>query len=314
MRPTALPCCLPRLGAAGWAQAAALAVLAAAAPTSAGPPPPPRVAAEDVFQVMAPPHVEVALETDEAGRMRHHGDGFTAIIHPDGSLEFHDHRAEADVSILGVDPTRWRFKEAAPERHGPGWAAAIDRAIYPLGRMPLRLEAGARFGGLADRPHQRRRTAAKRAFLADTEALRLQLAHAWYRARLQAQLADLGGELAAIWRDPKLSLAERKRRIVRRWEECEEPAAAAPSQLDAMRVEAARVARAKIEAFVREVAPQGSPQAYTEAELEQYARERDRPARFRPYDPPVGPRDAAAGDAPADPPAQAAGGPSPLRR
>jgi len=54
-----------------------------------------------------------------------------------------------------------------------------------------------------------------------------------------------------------------------------------------MRLEVARTARAKIEAFVRQVAPYGSPQAYTEAELDRLNARRAGKTRFRPYDAPV---------------------------
>lgn len=272
-----------------------LCVLAGVDSARAGPPPSPRVAVEDVFRAMDAPRADVALEADGAGRLRHRGDGFTAIIHPDGSVEFRDHGGKADASFLGFDLTRGRFKEPPPERHDPGWAAVVEHAIYPMGQVPLFGGIGGSFGGLADGPKKRRHTGAKRAFLAATEALRLRLAHAWYRARLQAQLAELGGELVAIWRDPKLSLAERKRRLVRRWEECEEPTSAAHSQFDAMRVAAGRTARAKIEAFVRQVAPLGSSQAYTAAELDRHNRGREGRARFRPYDESHSSQDAHAG-------------------
>jgi hypothetical protein len=124
-----------------------------------------------------------------------------------------------------------------------------------------------------------------------TEELRFQLASTWYRGNLRGELSDLGNQLAALWRDPKLSLDERKRRLFERWADCEDPATTARTDLDAMRLDVARIARAKIEAFIRQVAPLGTPQAYTDAELEQYNRGRAGKPRFRPYDAPTSPED-----------------------
>ena len=148
-----------------------------------------------------------------------------------------------------------------------------------------------RFGGLADGRRKDRHMGAKRAFLAGTEALRLRLANGWYKARLHSELAELGGQLTAQWRDTKLPLAERKRRIFERWVECEDPSMTDLGELDVVRLAVARSARAKIEAFVRQVAPSGSSLAYTRVELERFNRSRAGKPRFHPYDPPVLPPD-----------------------
>jgi hypothetical protein len=149
------------------------------------------------------------------------------------------------------------------------------------------VSVGARIPGLADGPRKNRHRSAKRAFLLATEELRFQLASNWYRTNLRGELSDLGAQLARLWRDPGLSLAERKRRLFERWADCEDPATTARTDLDAMRLDVARIARAKIEAFVRQVAPLGTPQAYTDVELEQLNRGRAGKPRFRPYDAPT---------------------------
>lgn len=230
---------------------------------------------------------DVALESAGGGRLRHRGNGFTAIIHPDGSVEFRDDGGTGGVNLFGLDLFRRRFREPEPERHSPSWTGVLERASFPQGRFPLFGTAEARFGGLADGRRKDRHRSEKRAFMAATEKLRFEMAHAWYRAQMQRELADLGGQLTEVWRDTKQPLAERKRLIFERWADCEPPGPSGRSELDALRLEVARTARAKIEAFVRVVAPPGSPEAYTEAELRRLHRGRSEAARFRPYDAPA---------------------------
>lgn len=244
----------------------------------------------------ATPRTAVDLEPDGGGRLRHRGDGFTAIIYPDGSVQFRDHGGTADLNIFGLDLWRQRFREPEPERHPPWFTGVIQDALYPrhvapFGPAPMLAGIGGRFGGLADGRRKNRHKGAKQAFLVATEALRFRLANDWYKKRLQSELADLGGQLLEVWRDSKLPLAERKRRIFERWEECEDPATGRRTEIDAMRLEVARTARAKIEAFVRQVAPYGSPQAFSEAELDRLNAGRAGKIRFRPYDAPVLPED-----------------------
>src|SRR5690606_35158153 len=163
-----------------------------------------------------------------------------AIIYPDGSVEFRDHGAAADIEIFGLDLRRRRFREPEPERHAPWWSGLLYESLYPrrqsLGPAPIFAGFGVRFGGLADGPRKSRHRSAKQAFLAATEALRFRLANAWYKQRLQAELADLGDQLLAVWHDTSLPLAERKRRIFERWAECEDPDTARRTELDNMRL------------------------------------------------------------------------------
>lgn len=234
------------------------------------------------------------LEPDGDGRLRYRGDGFTAIVHPDGSVEFRDKGGTADLNLFGLDPLRQRILDPEPERHTPAWKDVLERTLFPKvcqfcpgGRVPIFTSFGARFGGLADGRRKDRHMGAKRAFLAGTEALRLRLANSWYKARLHSELAELGGQLTVEWRDTKLPLAERKRRLFERWAECEDSSTADLGELDVLRLAVARSARAKIEAFVRQVAPPGSSRAYTRAELERFNRSRAGKPRFHPYDPPA---------------------------
>ncbi|MCY1069109.1 hypothetical protein OV090_30495 [Nannocystis sp. RBIL2] len=245
------------------------------------------------------PRPSVDLEPDGAGRLKHRGDGFTAIIQPDGSVEFRDHGGTADINFLGLDLWRRRLREPEPERHPPWFMGVIDEALFPrraapYGAAPILAGFGARFGGLADGRRKNRHKSAKQAFMVATEQLRFHLANAWYKQRLRSELADLGGQLLEVWRDAKLPLIERKRRIFERWEECEDPTTTRRTEVDRMRLDIARTARAKIEAFVRQVAPYGSPQAFTDAELDRLNAGRAGKTRFRPYDAPVLPEDVSA--------------------
>lgn len=227
---------------------------------------------------------DIALEPDGGGRLRHRGDGFTAIIHPDGTFEFRDHGGTAELNLFGLDLFRRRFREPEPERDPPLWIGIRESVLFPEGRVPIAGGFIARFGGLADGPRKDRHRSAKRQFLAATERLRAHLAHRAFRARLQHELAELGPHLVEIWRDETLALAERKRQIFERWADCEDPSTPARSEQDVLRQAFAEAARAKIEAFVRQVAPQGSKQAYTRAELVRFNRGRTGESRFRPYD------------------------------
>jgi len=75
-----------------------------------------------------------------------------------------------------------------------------------------------------------------------------------------------------IWADDSISPAERRGRLFELWDECDEDA------------RAGREARQRIERFVREVAPRGSPRAYPEAQLRELNRRRTSTALFAPYD------------------------------
>ncbi|HEY8376491.1 MAG TPA: hypothetical protein VIK91_08380 [Nannocystis sp.] len=251
------------------------------APALAGPAPPPVPGAlpQNVKAALS----DVALEPAGGGRLRHRGQGFTAYIHPDGSVEFKDHGGSGEINLLGFDPLRRRIREPEPERYDPVWMGVVEQTVYPMGRVPLLGTIGGRFGGLADGRRKDRHKREKAAFLAATEQLRFEMATRWYRAQIERELAELGGQLAEVWRDRRLSLAERKRLIFERWADSEPPATSG-HPLDTLRARAARIARAKIEAFVRVVAPPGSPEAFTEAELQQLNRGRSGDARFRPYD------------------------------
>jgi hypothetical protein len=168
-------------------------------------------------------------------------------------------------------------------------AAMFERAVYPMGQLPILFGAGARFGGLADGPPERRHTRAKRAFLRATEAMRLRMKHAWQDETLRRALIGLGGHLSEIWHDPTLSLAARKRLLFDLWDECEAITTPALTAYDAARVAGGMKARAKIEKFIRLVAPLGSAHAFSDAEIAYLNRVRTGVPAFHPYELPKPP-------------------------
>lgn len=264
-----------------------------APPNSTAPPtgpPAPRRPSSPGTALREPPRPDgtYPLAPDRSGNLRYSGDAFTATIRPDGSVEFRDVRGSAGFKLFGFDPVRRRL-DAPVDRRDPAWAAFSDRAIYPMGQFPLLVSAGGNFGGLSDWTRANKHAAAKQAFLRATEPLRTRMALAWLRRQLQAQLAELGPRLVALWRDPKLPPDERRRRLFRLWDECDESSAASASPPDVLRAASARLARAKVAVYVRLVAPPGSPDAFTDRELARLNAGRRSVAAFRPYDAPVDP-------------------------
>ncbi len=87
-----------------------------------------------------------------------------------------------------------------------------------------------------------------------------------------AGLDALMARARTIWDDDSIAVAERRLRLFQLWDDCDEDAPAG------------REARHRIERFIREVAPQGSPRAYPEAQLRELNRRRGSNMRFAPYD------------------------------
>lgn len=237
-----------------------------------------------------------ALEPIGAGRLRHRDPRFTAIIEADGSVEFRDVVIDPKANLLGVDLFERKLDPPKPLA-SDGFA---ERAIFPHGppTAPMMVSTGSGGGGLlgavlgllrrrnggADRSKRpgRANLAAKAAFLADTEALRMRMAHAWLKARLKEQQGALVDQVLAVWRDPSLPPAARRRQIFTLWDECGDPTGS-QTGTDELRAQAAREARGRVEALIRMLAPPGSPERFTDAELaELNARRRSR-ARFDPY-------------------------------
>lgn len=134
---------------------------------------------------------------------------------------------------------------------------------------------------------------AKATLLAKTRAFRTRLAVSWHRELFAARLDELDDELAALWSDETMDLADKKQLLFARWDECAErfdvSTAGIPEnasvRIDEARVDAALRARTTIEVFVRRHAPADSPQAYTNAELQRLNARRVSVRAFAPYAP-----------------------------
>jgi hypothetical protein len=263
------------------ARLAAAGALSLAAPQSAGAAPPPGPPGHVPPTIISPDYGLPPLESLGDGRLRFRGPGFTATIQTDGTVKFRD-VADHDLKFSGFDLRRRRLEPAPLDQRSPLVVDFEERAIFPMGRLPV-AGFGGRFGGLADWTIGEKHVAAKRAFLAATAGLRYRLAYAWQRARAHEQLAALADRLLAVWRDPRLPLPERKRLLFALWDECDDLAPSSPSPFDALRGAAGHNARLKIAAFIRLVAPPGSADAFTADELARLNAARRSAARFDPY-------------------------------
>ncbi len=237
------------------------------------------------------------LEPIGAGRLRHRDPRFTAIIEADGSVEFRDVVIKPEANLLGVDLIKRKLDPPRPLARD----SFAERAMFPFGpsTAPMMVSMGGGGGGLlgaliglmrrnsAARDNDNKRPsranlAAKAAFLAETEAVRMRMAHAWLKQRLAEQQAALVEQVLAVWRDPSLPLAARRRQIFTLWDECAEPTES-QTAVDEIRAQAALAARGRVEALIRMLAPQGSPRQFTADELASFNARRRSRTRFDPY-------------------------------
>lgn len=253
--------------------------------------------------------------TDPQGR-------FTAIIGTDGRVEFRD-RAQARFGLgvfirneflAGAAAVQWiRAMVGATGRRGSYEGLGYETGTPDLDDRFTRVEDGmekappspfrygpvailagvhGKIGGLSDlllRQDQRRHADAKRAFLEQTASLRAQMAARIERDRRRAAFMASRAELRAIWNDEGLSAAARRQMLFEWWDDCDE----GPLRLaldddmwrlqDTERIQDAERMRRQIEAFVRRVAPSGSPEAFTAAELRRLNAHRRSRQRFTPY-------------------------------
>jgi len=253
-----------------------------------------------------------SLRTDAEGtRFERRADGalqqvnaegrFVGVVYDDGRVDIFDlpdTRVEFTTGGAVVDwmlgfaravesPTKDRpdLETPAPDREQKTTAGVQLMPPSPYGPAPILISVGGRFGGAADlavRRGQRKQARAKQEFLDSTAPLRAALARAHEQEQRRTARVRLGQDLAALWRDESRSLADRKRELFERWDECEE-AMEGGSETDAERGREGEEVRRKIEAFVRQVAPSGSPQAFDAAELSRLNAGRRSRQRFDPY-------------------------------
>lgn len=256
--------------------------------------PPPRLEPGLVLQRDASSDGGPRLESLGDGRLRHRDPRFTATIAADGSVEFQDVVIKPQASLLGLDVLKGKldapkpiardnFEERALYPQGPPTAATFVGIGGGFGGILAALVSKLRrkAGGLGT-DNGRSNMAAKARFLADTEAVRMRLAHAWLKQRLAEQQAALVDQVLVIWRDTSRSLAERRRQIFVLWDECAD-SAELRSPADEIRAAAASEARGRIEALIRMLAPQDSAWRFTAAELTMFNAQRQSQARFDPY-------------------------------
>lgn len=229
-----------------------------------------------------------------------HDDGRVEIVDiPDGRVEFTTGSSVVDW-MLGFTRAIERpgshdrpdLESPPPDREDKTNAGVQLMPPSPYGPAPILVSVGGRFGGIADlavRRDQRRQSRAKQEFLDSTASLRAALARTAVEEQQRAARLRLGQELASLWRDERRSLAERRRALFERWDECEEalaPAGAdAAGELDAERGRGGEDMRRRIEAFVRQVAPAGSAKAFEADELARLNARRRSRQRFDPYAP-----------------------------
>ncbi|HWN68076.1 MAG TPA: hypothetical protein VNM90_10590, partial [Haliangium sp.] len=120
-------------------------------------------------------------------------------------------------------------------------------------------------------------SARKARFLDQTRDARAAMRAEAQREDLRNAIAALPDLLGAIWRDPGLTATERRELVFRLWDECTETGS---EEL----VSASRTARATILGFIRRTLPEGSPDAYTAAELESLNATRKSTQQFAPYE------------------------------
>ncbi len=238
---------------------------------------------------------DLIRRADGSFEHRDRSSGFVATIHPDGEVTFRRvPRIEVkSPTILGFDwrgrpkrPDDERFNEVPNtlERRGTSPDSKHDPVVDygPYGAPPILVGVGIRMGGLADLLTRGKTARARREFLDDTAPLRARLRAEYQRVREREAIAALGERLQAIWSDPTIDGATKRRRIFELWDDCLE-ADPTTSIEDAARATASAKARRVIEAFVRREAPPTSPAAFEPAELRRLNATRRSRASFDPY-------------------------------
>ena len=104
------------------------------------------------------------------------------------------------------------------------------------------------------------------------------MARTFKKEALRDATVKLRRYLESVWGNGRISKAARRRQLFELWDECDVRA-------DGPRGQAARIARATVEGFIRRRLPAGSPEAFTEQELADMNRARESATPFDPYGP-----------------------------
>lgn len=207
--------------------------------------------------------------------------GFTARIARDGRVTIDDKPSfQITPSLPGVESQTTTDPSTGQEDSQV--MVTMDIAVFDLTDWVMRM------AGMD--PY----SSAKLRLLDQTRDVRAEM-------RARARIEDLRDAIALlprlleqVWHDPGLSAAERRELLFRIWDECAEIGSGRPTgsaaagdgdandQLDEL-ARAGRTARATVLGFIRRTLPPGSPDAYTEAEIDALNSRRKSAERFVPY-------------------------------
>jgi len=112
-------------------------------------------------------------------------------------------------------------------------------------------------------------------FLAATFKRRTAMAAEVSSRQMRAARAELPRQLDALWDDTRYRRRERRRIVFLLWQELDKSSAEG------------RSAATAIDAWIRKRLPRGSPDAYSDQELDAYSRERSGEPAFNPYGSPL---------------------------
>ena len=310
---------------AGWIAACWLAGPAVPVPSRV-----PAAKTAPAVKVTAPrlaPDLRRSTPRDDAGEFVPLPDGklryedpdgrFVAIIDEDGSVEFRpgtridfdrpgqqlQYATDGFVGAL-LRPPGQRDR---PERENPPPDSPSERAFAAIeigpnesggrgyGPAPILLSAGGRFAGIGTPTVSK---AAKAEVLAKTEALRERLRRqvrdeAWTDAE-RRQL----DEVRRVWNSEVLTAQARRRKIFKLWDELAPDPATGLSEEDRTRRDRAIALQRRIERLAAMLAPEGSADAFSEAELKRLNAGRKSTRAFEPYPKPRPPQPGAPGAEP----------------
>lgn len=143
------------------------------------------------------------------------------------------------------------------------------RARYSASKVTLSFDLFDNFA--SGFPNGTRHRYEKASFLGATFDRRTAMAAKWYSRQIRAAEQELLRRLDAIWADTRYRRRERRRIICLLWEDLESTAANAPTSAPI------------IEGWIRKRLPRGSPDAYSNDELDACSRAGVSAPVFRPY-------------------------------
>jgi hypothetical protein len=203
----------------------------------------------DVTAQPVGPTREVPLRRRPDGSYEYESDAFTAVIAPDGSVQFEDRLGEGTLGPVGLydDDTHevrvgvmltinFDFDDFVEK-------VLLDKSLYP---------------------------AAKARFIEQTQALRAELSAKYYAAGAARAHLTLHRELMRVLRDDTLDARNKRLAVFMVWDDCAQD-------------EQGTQAQHAVERFIREHMPQGSTLGYSADELLALNAQRAGARPFAPY-------------------------------